>query len=73
MIQPSDQWLSVLVDRGEVDHPAEVGIDLAVDRDVDAIAVPVHASALVTRRHLREKVRGFESIAPFETSAHVAF
>ena len=72
MVQLTDQWLRVLVDIGEVDDPASCGIDLAFDRDIDLIAVAVHAGALVPGRHSREEVRRLEPEASFEPHPHDA-
>src|SRR5262245_45519059 len=70
MIQRAHERTHVLVDLREVHHPAELGVGLALDHDIDLIAVPVHAGALVARRHLRKEVRRFESIRPFEARTH---
>ena len=70
MIEPLDQRLSVLVDLGEVHDPAALGIDLALDHDLDRIAVAVHPGAFVPHRHLREEVCRFEPVAPLEASPH---
>ena len=70
MVELADERHHVLVDLGEVHDPAALGIDLAFDDDLDMVAVAVHARALVAGRHLREEVRRFEPIGPFEPRPH---
>src|SRR5215211_5272899 len=51
MIELANKRRGVLVDLGEVHDPAPLGIDLALDGDLDQIAVAMHARALVARRY----------------------
>ena len=72
MVEAANQRHRVLVDVGKVDHPAARGVDLALDDHVDLIAVAVHARALVPRRDMRQKMRRFESITPFQLRPHLS-
>lgn len=56
----------------EVDQPSRVGIHLAEDRELDAVAVTVNASALVIVGDTREPMRGFETELVYETDLHAA-
>ena len=49
-----------IVDDRKVDDPARRWIDRTTQRDLDPVAVAVHARTFVSRRHTRQVVRGFE-------------
>ena len=49
-----------VVDDREVDDPPRRGIDWTAQRDLDPVAVAVHARTFVSRQHTRQVVRGFE-------------
>src|SRR5690349_16484568 len=51
---------------GEVDHPAEVRVDGTADCDFAAKRVAVDATTLVSFRHIRKKVCGFEAKVFYE-------
>src|SRR5206468_7546730 len=70
VVELADQRRHALVDVGEVHDPAALGIEIALDRDLDLIAMAMHARALVARRHPGQEVRRLESIAPFEPHRH---
>jgi len=62
----------LFIDVGEVHDPPALGVELALDRDVDPVAVAVHACALVSRGHPGEEVRRLEPVAALQPRRHRA-
>jgi hypothetical protein len=49
-----------VVDDRKIDDPARRRVDRTAQRNLDTVAVTVHARALVSRRHAWQVVGGFE-------------
>ena len=60
MIELVEQRRERRFDVGEVHHPAQRGIGLTLDMDLDAERMSVQARALVARRHVRKAVSRFD-------------
>lgn len=60
MIKPASKWLDRILDRREVDDPAQSRIDRARDMDRHTIRVAVDPAARMIRRHVREPMGCFE-------------
>lgn len=66
MIEPFDEWIDGSFQVGEVEDPAETGVDGTADGHFAAKRVAVDAAALVPFGHVRQKVRCFETEVFYE-------
>ena len=60
MIQLLPKRLECCGDIGVIDHPAKLGIALALDHDLRLKTVPVQPAALVILRQVRQVMRCLE-------------
>jgi hypothetical protein len=66
MVELLEQPGPRIVDDREVDDPAGRRVDGTAQRDLDPVAVAVHARTFVSSRHAGQMVRGFEGEDFFE-------
>jgi hypothetical protein len=60
MVELLEQTSPSVVDDGKIHNPARRRIDGTAKRNLDAVAVTVHARALVSHRHAWQVVGGLE-------------
>lgn len=60
MIELLDDLLGCLADLGMIIEPAQLRVDFAFHRDLDAKTMAMDASTFVPRRHVGKHMGGFE-------------